>query len=181
MPSEAVYQKFTALSTADRARFAPTLLVDAYLTAGRTQDEKHDAKTARAQWDIARRYAKDALTLASDPAAGSSKDELVYVANMTLGLIAERVDGDSHQAAQYLLAASIADAHDSPWQTFLIQKLCLLLLHYGGSDERQAVITFMDRQSKFIPKGQMDLALAAKQIREGTMPSWYQFQVAHLK
>jgi hypothetical protein len=180
-PSDASYQKYVALSTADRVRFLPYLIMVAYSRAADDEYYKHDKNRARIEWDIARRYAHDALTLASDPAAAPSSGELVYVANMALGLIAERLDGNSHQAAQYLLAASDADTHNSNWQILPAQKLCLLLLHYGGAEERQAVITFLDRQAKFTPKQQMDYALAAQQIRQGTMPSWYQYQVANLK
>ncbi len=122
----------------------------AYIKAESADYYKHDPAAAKAGWEEARKSAQQALDTAArkrdDPDYGTA----VHTANMTLGMVAMRVDGNKKAAAKYLLEAAQAPATDDLAYApdYFTQKLPVLLLKYGGLDEREAVIQFLDSLRK---------------------------------
>ena len=179
-PSEAQYQKVSALPTNERFEFLPYLAENAYSRGDMLDYYNHDRAAAAKDWELARRYAQEALRLAPGFASDTNYGNCFYKANMTLGMVAMRVDGDKKAAREYLLAASTAHTTENSAAPFTF-KLPVLLLKYGGPDERRAVIEFLERYGKTLHRKDLDLLAAAKQLRQGIMPIWYQYQSAQLK
>ncbi len=127
--------------------------------------------------------AQDALKLApkfrGDPDYGTA----IYNANMTLGMVVMRVDGNKKAATKYLLAASKAPATEelAYGMSYFVQRLPVLLLKYGGPEQRAAVIEFLERLGKISKRSDMPLLESAAQLRQGLMPLWYQVQAVKLK
>jgi len=155
----------------------------AYIGADMADYYKHDAAAAKAGWDNARKLAQQALDAApkfrDDPDYGTA----LFRANMTLGMVAMRVDGDAKAAAKYLLAASKAPATEelAYYPPYFTQKLPVLLLKYGGLDGREAVIEFLETYGKIVKQSSYSLPSDAEKLRKGYMPIWYQYQSAQLK
>jgi hypothetical protein len=179
-PSETQYQKVSALPANERFEFLPYLAENAYTRGDMRDYYNHDRAAARKDWELARRYAQEALRLAPEFTSDTNYGNGFYRANMTLGMVAMRVDGDKKAARKYLLAASTAHTTDNSAAPFTL-KLPVLLLKYGGPNERKAVIEFLERHGKTLHRKDLDLLLAAKQLRQGIMPVWYQYQSAQLQ
>jgi hypothetical protein len=150
---------------------------------GRIGDAKHDLVAAKASWARARKDAREALRLAAKYRSSPDYGTAIHRANMTLGMIAMRVDGDKKTATKHLLEASRAPAtkelaYSSDYFTY---KLPVLLLKYGGAGEREAVIEYLERFGKICQRPDLPLLEAAAQLRKGYMPRWYQYQAAQLK
>ncbi len=179
-PSEKQYQQVSALSEPERFQFLPFLAERAYMSGDSLDYYKHDPDGARKDWELARRYAQDALRLAPrftfDPNYGNS----IYRANMTMGMVAMRVDGDKKSAREYLLAAGSAQTTDNQVEYFTL-KLPVVLLKYGGAEDRKAVIEFLESHGKTLHRPDLNLLASAEELREGLMPIWYQYQAAQLK
>ncbi len=107
-------------------------------------------------------------------------DERFYMSHMVLGMVAMRVDGDTKEARNELLAASAVRTSANTVNPFTI-KLPVLLLRYGNAAERKAVIDYLERYGKVLHRPDLGLLLAARQLRQGIMPLWYQYQSAQLK
>jgi hypothetical protein len=159
------------------------LAEDAYMRGESLDYYQHDRLGAKTSWELARNHARNALQLAPKYRGDASYGTTIYKANMTLGMVAMRVDGDKKAAAKYLLAASQAPATEelnylvSP----LILKLPVVLLRYGGAAEREAVIEFLERFGRILKRRDLDLLHSAQQLRQGYMPLWYEVQAAQLK
>ncbi len=175
--SEAQYRKAAQLPAAQRLRLLPYLAQGAYLAGDYLDYYEHDGARARNDWELARRYAKDALRLSPVSTAGRDNDERFYMSHMVLGMVAMRVDGNIREARNELLAASTAKTSGNVLNPFTI-KLPVLLLRYGGAAERKAVIDYLERYGKVLHRRDLDLLLAARQLRQGVMPLWYQSQSA---
>jgi hypothetical protein len=178
--SEAQYQKAASLPPNERFEFLPYLAENAYIRGEMLDYYRHDRAAAGKDWELAQRYAREALRLAPGFGSDTTYDDCFYKANMTLGMVAMRVDGDKKAARKYLLAASTAHTTENSAAPFIF-KLPVLLLKYGGPDERKAVIEFLERYGKSLHRKDLDLLLAAKQLRQGVMPIWYQYQPAQLQ
>jgi beta-lactamase regulating signal transducer with metallopeptidase domain len=179
-PSEAQYQKVSALAANERFEFLPYLAENAYTRGDMLDYYNHDRAAAGKGWELARRYAQEALRLAPRFGSDTNYGNCLYKANMTLGMVAMRVNGDKTAAREFLLAASTAHTTENNAAPFVF-KLPVLLLKYGGPDERKAVIEFLERYGKTLHRKDLDLLLAAKQLRQGIMPIWYQYQSAQLQ
>jgi hypothetical protein len=94
-----------------------------------------------------------------------------------------RVDGNKEAGTKYLLAASKAPATEelSYESSYFTYKLPVVLLKYGGPEQRSAVIEFLEQFGKISKRSDMPLLESAAQLRAGLMPSWYQYQAAKLK
>ncbi len=166
-------------SMIDLARKAET----AYIRADMDDYYDHDTAKAKEGWENARKLAQQALDMApqsqSDPDYGTA----VCKANLTLGMIVMRVDGNRKVATRYLLDASKAPRTDELAYSgdYFVMKLPVLLLKYGGLDEREAVITFLETFGKIYNPPDLPLLENAAQLRNGYMPIWYQYQAAQLK
>ncbi|MGA7236452.1 MAG: hypothetical protein WBY44_12275 [Bryobacteraceae bacterium] len=178
--SEAQYRKAAQLPAAQRLRLLPYLAQGAYLAGDYLDYYEHDSARARNDWELARRYAKDALRFSPVSTGNPDNDERFYISHMVSGMVAMRVDGNITEARNELLAASTAKTSGNILNQFTI-KLPVLLLRYGGAAERKAVIDYLERYGKVLHRRNLDLLLAARQLRQGIMPLWYQSQSAQLK
>jgi hypothetical protein len=143
----------------------------------------HDTAAAKADWESARKYAQQALDLASKSRGDADYGTVIYQANMTLGMVAMRVDGNKKAAARRLLEASKAPPTDqlAYGGDAFTMKLPVLLLKYGGLDEREAVIEYLERFGKVLHRADLPLLENAAELRKGYMPIWYQYQAAQLR
>jgi hypothetical protein len=182
-PSEAQYKAAAALPEGDRFRLLPVLAEQAYIHGNGLEYYQHDLPGAKRAWELARKYAQNALRLAPRFGGDAGFGTAVYQANMTLGTIAMRVDGDRKAAAKYLLAASRAPPTDELAYSgdYFTLKLPVLLLKYGGPSGRKAVIEYLERFGRTLHRPDMDLLAAARQLRQGYMPVWFQRQADQLK
>ena len=127
---------------------------------------------AKAAWERARKYARDALALAAkfsnDPNCGFA----IYKANMILGTLA-MWDGDQNTAVRFMLDASKAPASEElAYNTApYAERLVKYLLKYG---ERETVIEFLERMAQINILGKDYILDAAAAIRRGQMPMAYQ-------
>ena len=64
---------------------------------------------------------------------------------------------------------------------YFTQKLPVLLPKYGGLDEREAVIEFLETYGKSVHASGYDLVADAGKLRNGFAPAWYQYQASQLK
>ena len=178
--SEAQYQKAAQLPAAQRLRLLPYLAQGAYLAGDYFDYYEHDGARARNDWELSRRYAKDALRLSPVPTGNPDNDERFYTSHMVLGMVAMRVDGNIREARNELLEASAVRTAANIVNPFTT-KLPALLLRYGAATERKAVIDYLERYGKVLHRRDLDLLLATRQLRQGIMPLWYQYQSAQLK
>jgi BlaR1 peptidase M56 len=167
--SEAQYRKAAQLPAAQRLRLLPYLAQGAYLAGDYLDYYEHDSARARNDWELARRYAKDALRFSPVSTGNPDNDERFYISHMVSGMVAMRVDGNITEARNELLAASTAKTSGNILNQFTI-KLPVLLLRYGGAAERKAVIDYLERYGKVLHRRNLDLLLAARQLRQGIMP-----------
>jgi hypothetical protein len=179
-PSEAQYQKAARLPATQRLRLLAYLAQSAYLAGDYLDYYQHDGARARNDWELARRYAKDALRLSPVSTGDPDNDDRFYMSHMVLGMVAMRVDGNIKEARNELLTASTTRTSANIVNPFTI-RLPVLLLRYGNAAERKAVIDYLERYGKVLRRRDLDLLLAARQLRQGIMPLWYQFQSAQLK
>jgi beta-lactamase regulating signal transducer with metallopeptidase domain len=181
-PVGAWAEALSALPESERFRWLARMSAMAYLR-GERADNEHDASSAKVYWEWARRYARQALQMAAKFSGDPDYGTALYQANMTLGMVAMRVDGNAKAAAKYMIEASKAPATDElryNMQDFAI-KLPVLLLKYGGLDGREAVIEYLERFGKVLHRRDLPLLQNAARLRSGYMPIWYQYQAAQLK
>jgi beta-lactamase regulating signal transducer with metallopeptidase domain len=182
-PFENQYKAAGTIPEADRFQLLPPLAEDAYRRGESLDYYQHDPLGAKAAWELARNYAHNALRLAPKYRNDTNYGTAIYKANMTLGMVAMRVDGDKTAAAKYLLAASKSPANEE--LEYLVDgltlKLPVALLRYGGAAEREAVIEFLERYGRVFKRHDLDLLHSAQQLRQGYMPLWYEAQAAQLK
>ncbi len=171
-----------AMPASERFRWLAKMSEAAYLH-GEWADNEHDTGKAKEDWEWARKYAQQALELAAKFTGDPNYGTAVYQANVTLGMVAMRVDQDKNAAIDYLLAASKAPATDELAYNIqdLAMKLPVALLKYGGLDGREAVIEYLERFGKVVHRHDLPLLENAAQLRNGYMPVWYQYQAAKLK
>jgi hypothetical protein len=101
---------------------------------------------------------------------------LIFSANTALGLLALR-GGDMRTAVKDMRVATAAPVFDQSksGRELLWSRLATYVLRYGGKDERQAVIAYVERLAQSETGAQRDYDLkSAQQIRDGVMPEWYQ-------
>ena len=144
--SEAQYQKAAKLPAAQRLRLLPYLAQRAYLAGDSLDYYQHDGTRARNDWELARRYAKDTLRLTLVSTVEPDNDERFYMSHMALGMVAMRVDGNTKEARNELLAASAVRTSANTVNPFTT-KLPVLLLRYGNAAERKAVIDYLEQSS----------------------------------
>lgn len=166
----------------ERFRWLARMSARAY-DRGEHADLEHNPARARADWQAARTFAQVALQLASRLPSNPNYGTVIYQANMTLGMVAMRVDGNTKAAARYMLTASAAPAtdelrYDVQWFTL---KLPVAALKYGRLDGRQAVIEYLERFGKILRRPDLSLLQNAAELRKGYMPIWYPYQAARLK
>jgi hypothetical protein len=180
---DAQYQAATALPETERFQLLPHLAEDAYFRGDSMDYYRHDPQAARAAWELARRYAHDTLQLAPRYRNDANYGTAIYKGNITLGMLAMRVDGNVSAARKYLLEASKAPASEDLEYMVdgLALKLPVLLLRYGTATDRQAVIEYLERYGRLIKRRELDLLHSAQQLRAGYMPFWYEVQAAQLK
>lgn len=177
--SEAQYEKAIALPADQRAQIMPTLAELAYWTGSNRLDYRHDSAGAHKAWELARKYANDALAeeenFRNDPDYGNR----VYKADIILAMLAVRADGNNKEARKYLNAAAPIKTDDNWFPATL--KLLVLMLRYGNAADRAAVIEFCEVHGKVSPPRGIDLLQTAEKLRRGVMPSWYQYEVTQFK
>jgi hypothetical protein len=181
-PVEAWQEALSALPESERFRWLARMSTMAYIR-GEWADNEHDASKAKGDWEWARRYARQAVQLAAKFSGDPNYGTALYQSNMTLGMVAMRVDGNARAAAKYMIEASKAPATDElryDMQDFAI-KLPVLLLKYGGLDGREAVIEYLERFGKVFNRHDLPLLDDAGRIRRGYMPIWYQYQAGQLR
>ena len=180
MPSEAQYQTVSTFTESERFRYLPQFAETAYIRGDMLDYYQHDERGAGSCWEFARRYSQDALQVAprfrSD---GKNYGNAVYAANMVLGMIAMRVDGDIKSATRHLLVASETPSAEIP--TYLSMRLPTALLKYGGMDQREAVIVYLERCGRTMDRPDIRFLEDAQKLRKGIMPIWYQYQITKLK
>ena len=173
------YQKAAALPAAERAQALPTLAERAYFAGALLTDYNHDDAGARKDWDIARRYANDALAVEDEFRADPDYPNRIYKTDIILAMLAFRADENNKESRKYLLAAAPIKTDDNWFPATL--KLLVLLLRYGNADDRAAVIEFCELHGKTSPQRGIDLVQSAHKLRQGLMPIWYQFEVTAFK
>jgi len=94
-------------------------------------------------------------------------------------MLAVRADENSREARKYLRAAAPIKTDDNWFPATL--KLLVLLLRYGNADDRAAVIEFCELHGKVASMPGVDLLQAAQKLRQGVMPTWYQYEVTQFK
>jgi len=180
MPSEAQYQTVSALTESERFRYLPKFAETAYIRGDMLDYYQRDERGARSCWEFARRYSQDALRLAPRfRGDGKNYGNAVYAANMVLGMTVMRIDGDIKSAMLHLLAASETPSAEIP--TYLSTRLPTAILRYGGIDQREAVIKYLERCGRIIDRPDIHFLEDAQKLRKGIMPIWYQYQIAKLK
>ena len=141
----------------------------------------HDAVAARASWQQAAKYAREALDMASQAQSDPDYGTAWFDANMVLGMEAIQ-EGDSKTAGSYLLKAAQAPATDAlrypvpnarPWPDnwHFPSILTAALLRAG---QRDAVIEFLERYSHITVSGRQQCLQDAALIRDGKLPLWAQ-------
>lgn len=179
MPSEAQYQTVSALTESERFRYLPKFAETAYIRGDMLDYYQRDERGARSCWEFARRYSQDVLRLALRfRGEGKNYGNAVYAANMVLGMIVMRLDGDIKSATRHLLAASETPSAEI---TYLSTRLPIAILRYGGIDQREAVIKYLERCGRIMNRPDIHFLEDAQKLRKGIMPIWYQYQIARLK
>ena len=160
VPLEREYEVVSALP--ERERFANL----PWLAAGHFSG-KH--------YDLSKRYAQDALTLARTLTDDPDRGMTIYMANMVLGRNAAR-EGDREEAARYMLEAANAPAGEelADWaMPPLLRQLSDELLMAG---ERESVATFYERMAPLSPIRRDMLLADAAAVRAGVKPRFYRQQ-----
>jgi beta-lactamase regulating signal transducer with metallopeptidase domain len=170
VPQESQYQKISALPEAERFEFLPEMSMGSYQSGDSLDYYKLDSAGAKASWERARMYARDALQLAPKYRGHSQYGKAVYVSNLVLGLVDLRND-NRQGAVRYMLAASHAPASDG-FDSYcgFHQELTGALLKYG---ERETVIEFLERVASLSPGQKAYWLDSADRIRKGIQPTWY--------
>lgn len=167
------YDHYSALPEAERFEQLPRLARDAY--AAIEDIARWDDPNLRDRLDLARqqakRYADDALVLASRYRTHPKYGTAIYLANMTLGALALR-DGDQKKAVEFLRDASQAPSSEElAYSEGLVSgvhwHLAADLLARG---QRDAVTTFLERMAEINIPDRADLRSAAAAIRRGETP-----------
>lgn len=180
IPSEAQYQTVSTFTESERFRYLPQFAETAYIRGDMLDYYQHDERGAGSCWEFARRYSQDALQVAPRfRGDGKNYGNAVYAANMVLGMIAVRVDGNIKSATHHLLVASETPSAEIP--TYLSMRLPTALLKYGGMDQREAVIKYLERCGRTMDRPDIRFLEDAQKLRKGIMPIWYQYQIAKLK
>jgi hypothetical protein len=130
-----------------------------------------EMRANEAAYAQARQFARDALALAPKFTASPDYAPSVFIAHMTLGLLAVRAN-QRPDAVEHLLAASTLSPPDD-LHVFDVQHN-LLLVALLKDNERDAVVTFLERMAKHSTSERDTLLDSAAKIRKGLMPEWYQ-------
>jgi hypothetical protein len=166
------------LPQGDRFRELSILALSAVDEEVRNGGRKYDDPAAKASWQQAAQYAREALDLA--PLARSHPDygTALFRANMVLGMAALST-GDHKAAAAYLLKAADAPATDElrypmpgerPWANLRFPDALTTALLKAG--ERDAVADFLDRYAKLCVTQHESSLEDAALIRSGKTPAW---------
>ncbi len=177
--SEAQYQKASALPADERARLLPNLAEKAYWAGASLADYNHDPEGARRDWVLARKYAKDALAIEESFRNDPNYGNRVYKADIILAMVALRADGNHKEARNHLRAAAPITTDDNWFPATL--KFLVLLLRNGNAEDRAAVIEFCELHSKTVRTPGVDLIQSVQKLRQGVMPTWYQYEVTQFK
>ena len=174
-PSSEQYRAASSLPEPERFALLAPLADSAYMR-GESADNHHDSAMANANWEAARQFAVDAVTLApkyrDDPDWSSS----VFHAHVILALVALR-HGDVPAAVTEMNAArSVPTSHAFAVST-QYRQLTWTLLECG---ERDSVVKFYERIAELSPKERRTALDAAKSVRAGLMPRAYQQQLDYL-
>jgi tetratricopeptide (TPR) repeat protein len=177
--TETQYQKASVLPPVERALVLPNLAERAYWAGANLADYNHDPNGAHKDWDLARKYAKDALIVEENFRSDPDYANRVYKADIILAMVAVRADGNHTEAIKYLRTAAPIKTDDNWFPATL--KLLVVLLRYGNAEDRAAVIEFCEIRGKAAPPPGIDLIQSAQKLRQGVMPTWYQFEVTQFK
>ncbi len=172
VPKDSQYQAISNLPESERFQFLPQLAITSYLDGEGIDYYKHDLASAKAAWERAGNYARDALQLAHSFVSSPDYGTAVYMGNLVLGLVTFR-EGDRQNAVKYLLAASRApSSEDLDYSVHFHTRLTGYLLKYG---ERESVIKFLENLAHVVATQSVknQLLEAAMQIRNGIQPFWY--------
>ena len=133
----------------------------------------HDPKGAARARQAAERYARDALTLATERTRDARYGTAVFGAHMALAMLALS-DSGSGVALQHLRAASeIPPSADLQYYDDLVwRRVCVGLLKRG---ERESVASFLEAYAAMNDPNRENLLKAAASIRRGVMPDFFQY------
>jgi hypothetical protein len=178
-PLESRRQAIQALPDGERFRELAILAIAAGDLGVRADRIQHDAVAAKAAWQQAGRYAREALDMAAKAQSHADYGTAFFQANMVLGMEAIQA-ADPKAATAYLLKAAqapvtealkypIANARPWPMNWYFPSTLAAALLKAG---QRDAVIEFLESYARITVAGRdrclEDIAL----IRQGKLPSW---------
>jgi hypothetical protein len=178
-PLESRRQAIQTLPDGERFRELAILAIAAGDVGFRADRLRHDAIEAKAAWQQAGRYAREALNMASKAQSHPDYGTAFFQANMVLGMEAIQ-SGDSKAASSYLLKAAgapvtealkypIANARPWPMNWHFPSILAAALLKSG---QRDTVVEFLESYARITVAGRdrclEDIAL----IRQGKLPSW---------
>jgi beta-lactamase regulating signal transducer with metallopeptidase domain len=165
-------QYASSLPEQERYRVLAQLAEQAYIRGDMAAYYHHDAAEAKARFAEARTHARQALQLAAKFRNDTDYGTAVYVANMSLGMVAMQ-EGSRKAAVQYMSEASKAPRTEELAYSmeYLTLKLPAWLLKDG---ERQSVIDFLERFAQVNVAQKAYLLESATQIRNGQKPLWYQ-------
>ena len=173
------YPAAMRLPESERPRALNELATIAYRRGNTEEQYKSDPAAGRRSQEWARRMAQEALSAASRVPSAPGSANAAYSANLTLGLLAIRIDNDGRKATQYLLAAAKAPATGITDWYWMDWELPYLLLRYGGAGGRDAVLEYLDTMAGHSPEAEYQHS--AQQIRAGIMPRWYQSRIQWAK
>jgi hypothetical protein len=177
-PVESRHQAIQTLPDGDRFRELTILAIEAGDVGFRADHVRHDATEAKAAWQQAGGYAREALDIAPKAQSHPDYGTAFFKANMMLGL--EAIHGDDPKTANsYLLKAAEAPVTDAlkypvdntrPWGNMHFPTTLAAALLKAG--QRDAVVEFLERYARITVAGRdqwlEDIAL----IRQGKLPSW---------
>lgn len=177
----------TAMPDGERFPLLAWFADHAYMNGESADYYRHDTATAKGEFDLARQFASDLIALAPKYRASPDWSSDVFRAHVTLGLVALR-NGDAREAVAEMKAAGTVPPSPAFSTGGQYNKLAETLLQNG---ERESVATFYDRIGELMASvagiygtgsagtlGQGLYADAAKSIRAGFMPRFYQQHMA---
>jgi Zn-dependent protease with chaperone function len=179
-PLESRHQAIERLPDGERFRELAVLSLAAGDVAFRADHYgAHDEIGAKAGWQQAGRYAREALDMAlraqSDPDYGTA----FFNANMTLGMEAMQ-DGDAKAAGSWLLRAAQAPVTDAlrypipnarPWtDNWHFPSILMAGLLRAG--QRDSVVEFLESYSNITVSGRRRCLEDVAVIRQGKLPVW---------
>ncbi len=142
-----------------------------------TGQEAQALRRAEQGFAQARQYASEALALARTNERAARDNEVVYRAESVLGVLALK-DGDRNGAVAHMRAAGAAPLPDPVRYTSdfgMRSRLVEYLLRIG---ERTSVADYLEQSAARRPLERDQLLKDAARVREGMMPSSYQYAEA---